>query len=255
MEFAETVDLVAQWVVNSNNIVVFTGAGISTESGIPDFRSPGGLWDRFDPNEFTYQSFLASEENRKIRWQFYQEMYKTFSQARPNPAHLAIAELEKMNKLNAVITQNIDNLHQQAGNSPEKVIEIHGTLEQVKCLNCNSRFNKEQVIARLEKGEEVPRCHDCTGILKPATISFGEAMPQEEMKKAQEQIQQCDLCFSIGSSLVVYPAAQFPLTAKQQGARLVIVNREPTHADPLADAVLHGTAGEIMKKILDTAKL
>ena len=255
MELAETVDRVAQWVANSNDILVFTGAGISTESGIPDFRSPGGLWDRFDPNEFTYQSFLASEENRKKRWQFYLEMYKTFAQARPNAAHLAIAELEKRGKLNAVITQNVDNLHQQAGNTPEKVIEIHGTVEQVKCLSCGSRINKEQIIARLERGEEVPRCHDCRGILKPATISFGEAMPQEEMQKAQEQIQQCDLCFSIGSSLVVYPAAQFPLAAKQQGARLVIVNREATHADQIADAVIHGSAGEIMKKILDAAKI
>ncbi|MGI5875328.1 MAG: SIR2 family NAD-dependent protein deacylase [Dethiobacteria bacterium] len=254
MTMEKNIEKVARLIGESSKIVVFTGAGVSTESGIPDFRSQGGIWDRFDPAEFTYQSFVASEENRKKRWKFYREMFKTFADTEPNATHLAIAELETMGKLLAVITQNIDALHQKAGNSPEKVIELHGTIEKVKCLDCGDLVSQESVSERLEQGEEAPYCRICNGILKPATISFGESMPMEEMRRAEKSVSECDLCLCIGSSLVVYPAAQFPTMAKQRGAKLVVINREPTHADSSADVVIHDLAGKTMSKIMSAVR-
>jgi NAD-dependent deacetylase len=254
MTMERNIEKAAQLIKDSTRIVVFTGAGVSTESGIPDFRSQGGIWDRFDPAEFTYQNFVASEENRKERWKFYREMFRTFAETEPNATHLAIAELETMGKLLAVITQNIDALHQKAGNSPEKVIEIHGTIEKVKCLDCGDLVSQESVAERLDKGEEAPYCHICNGILKPATISFGESMPVDEMRRSEDSVSQCDLCICIGSSLVVFPAAQFPTMAKQRGARLVVINREPTHADSSADVVIHDLAGKTMSKIMSTVR-
>lgn len=242
---------IAGWVKESNSVIFFTGAGISTESGIPDFRSPGGIWERFDPRLFTYQNFLSSEENRKMQWRLFKEIYEVFTRAEPNPAHRAGAELERKGKLYSIITQNIDGLHQKSGNSPEKVIELHGTAEKVECLGCRGLFRKEHIWERMQKeGVSDFRCFYCGGILKPATVLFGEPMPPKAMERAYESVSRCDLCFSIGSSLVVYPAAYFPVMAKQRGAKLVIINKEPTPADHLADAVIHDLAGKTMEELL-----
>src|SRR3972149_5646804 len=169
---------VAQWIVASKRVVVFTGAGLSTESGIPDFRSPGGVWDRYNPEDFYFQNFLASEASREKYWRMATEMYEPIKTAQPNQAHLAIAELEKLGKLDCVITQNIDGLHFKAGNSKEKVIELHGTAMSVSCLNCRKKYDRDEVQERLRKGLKVPYCDACGGPLKPATVSFGQSMPE-----------------------------------------------------------------------------
>ena len=248
----ELIEQVADLIVQSKKIVVFTGAGVSTESGISDFRSPGGIWTRYNPNDFTYQKFLADPEARKKAWGLYRELWK--SGAKPNRAHHAIAELEKLGKLDCVITQNIDNLHQAAGNSTGKVIELHGTIKWVKCLACSKRYPYEEIEKRLEQGEETPDCEECHGILKTATISFGEAMPVKETAEAERRSSNCDLFIAIGSSLVVYPAAYMPDYALESGAKVVIINLEPTSIDRRATVSIRGKAGEAMSKIMERVK-
>jgi NAD-dependent deacetylase len=174
------IETVAELIVGSNRIVVFTGAGASTESGIADFRSPGGIWDKYDPEDFYFQRFLTSEEAREKYWAMSAEVYGCLKQAKPNRVHLAIAELEKLDKLECIITQNIDGLHHKAGNSPEKIIELHGTALSVSCLSCGKKYDRDEVQERVRKGVRVPRCDDCGGLLKPDTISFGQAMPERE---------------------------------------------------------------------------
>jgi NAD-dependent deacetylase len=245
---------IAQWIATSRSTVVFVGAGLSTESGIPDFRSPGGLWDRYDPEEFTYQNFIASESAREKYWKMGTEVYELIKLARPNAAHFALAELEKMGLLEAVITQNIDGLHFKAGNTPARVIELHGTVMHVTCLNCGRRYERDAIQERLAGGEKVPRCDSCHGLLKPATISFGQAMPEREMAEACRLSTACNLFIVIGSSLVVHPAASVPVLAKQNGARLVIINREPTICDSMADLTFQGQAGPAMSEILTYVK-
>lgn len=245
---------VARLIVESNKIVVFTGAGVSTESGIPDFRSPGGIWEKFDPNDFTYQKFIGSEESRRKSWALSKEFYYTVSDAAPNAAHLGIAALERMGKLDCVITQNVDNLHQKAGNSLEKVIELHGTVVWVNCLSCGKRYPRGEIQVWLEDGVEVPKCEDCGGILKQATISFGQAMPQRETAEAEQRSRESDLFIVVGSSLVVQPAALMPLFAKQGNARLVIINMTETPHDGYADVIIRGKAGEIFSRIMDKVR-
>jgi NAD-dependent deacetylase len=233
---------------------VFSGAGLSTESGIPDFRSPGGVWDRYDPEDFTFQNFLASEASRERYWQMATEFYEPIKTAQPNRAHLAIAELEKLGKLDCVITQNVDGLHHKAGNSEERVIELHGTAIFVSCLNCSKRYDRDEIQERVLRGQKVPRCDDCGGILKPATVSFGQAMPQRETQEAYQRSPACDLFIAVGSSLVVQPAASMPLVAKRNGAKLAIINRDPTPYDDIADAIVSGQAGSAMAGILEYVK-
>jgi NAD-dependent deacetylase len=245
---------VAQWIIRSKRTVVFGGAGLSTESGIPDFRSPGGVWDRYNPEDFYYQNFVASESSREKYWQMATEMYEPMKKAQPNPAHLAIAELEKLGKLDCVITQNIDGLHHKAGNSKEKIIELHGTAMYVTCLNCKKRYDREEIQERLRKGTKVPYCDDCAGPLKPATISFGQSMPERETEEAYQRSSASDLFIVIGSSLVVQPAASMPMVAKRNGAKLVIINRDSTPYDDRADMVIHGQAGSTMAGILECVK-
>jgi NAD-dependent deacetylase len=240
----------AQWIVDSRNLVVFVGAGLSTESGIPDFRSPGGVWDRYDPEDFYFQNFLASESSRVKYWQLATEMYDSIKTARPNPAHLAIAELERLNKLDRVITQNIDGLHFKAGNTSAKVIELHGTALHVTCLDCGQRYERENIQDRIRRGERAPKCTRCRGPLKPATISFGQSMPEKETAEAFTKAAGSDLFIVIGSSLAVQPAASLPQVAKRNKARLVIINRDATPLDYLADLVIQGQAGEIMAGII-----
>jgi len=250
----DQVKQIAQWITASKKTVVFSGAGLSTESGIPDFRSPGGIWERYDPEDFTFQNFLASEASREKYWQMATEFYGPIKMAKPNQAHFAIAELEKLGKLDCVITQNIDGLHFRAGNSEERVIELHGTAIFVSCLNCNKRYDRDEIQERIQRGQKAPRCDECGGALKPATISFGQSMPERETQEAYHRSSTCDLFIVVGSSLVVQPAASMPLVAKRNGARLVIINRDPTPYDGMADVVVYGQAGFTMASILEYVK-
>ena len=240
---------VAEMIVNARNVVVFTGAGISTESGIPDFRSPGGIWSRFDPGDFTIERFLTSQETRRKQWRILLEG-GLFADAEPNRAHHAVAELEKMGKLTCVITQNIDNLHQKAGNSPDKVYELHGNMRWLRCMDCVRRYPLQEVVDKYRSQFEVPSCEHCQGILKPDVVFFGELLPEMTLRSATLHATQCDLLIVIGSSLVVYPAASIPLYAKGSGAQLVIINNTPTNCDTTADVVINHSAGEVMEKVL-----
>jgi len=251
---SEPIEKIAELIVHSRRIVVFVGAGLSTESGIPDFRSPGGVWDKYDPQDFYFQRFVASETSREKYWQMATEMYESMKDAEPNQAHFAIAELERLGKLDCLITQNIDGLHFKAGNSPDKVLELHGTAMHVTCLNCNKRYARDAIQSRIAAGDKAPRCDECKGPLKPATISFGQSMPERETQAAYEHSAACDLFIVIGSSLVVQPAAQMPLVAKQNGAKLVIINRDETACDPIADYVVNAQAGPTMAAVIEQVR-
>ena len=253
MGLESQIDKVAKLIVESRKIVVFTGAGISTESGIPDFRSPGGIWSKFDPEDFTIQKFVSDPEARRKQWQFLVQN-ELLTAAEPNNAHIAIAELEAMGKLDAVVTQNIDNLHQKAGNSPEKVFELHGNMSWILCMDCRSRYPLEEIRRRLEQGEEIPECENCGGMLKPDVILFGEALPADVMSAASDHAKTCDLLIVIGSSLVVYPAAYLPAYASEAGAKLVIINMTGTSYDVVSDVVMYNRAGDVMKKIVERVK-
>ncbi|MEK7714281.1 MAG: NAD-dependent deacylase [candidate division NC10 bacterium] len=241
----------AELFARARRPVVFTGAGVSTESGIPDFRSPGGVWDRYDPSELTYQNFVGSLTGRRKYWEVGRATYPVIRAAKPNPAHLALAELHRMGRLDCCITQNVDNLHQAAGLPPEKVIELHGNATRARCLECGAAFTRDEVHEWLAVGDDVPVCPACGGIVKPATVLFGEAMPAREVEEAERRSRASDLFVVVGSSLVVYPAAYMPVHAKQAGATLVIVNLAPTPLDARADLVIHGKAGEIMAAVLE----
>jgi NAD-dependent deacetylase len=240
---------VAEMIAKAGHVVVFTGAGVSTESGIPDFRSPGGLWTRFDQADFTIDRYIASPEARQKHWRFLMDG-GLFKDKGPNAAHRAIAELEALGRLGCVITQNIDNLHQKAGNTPEKIYELHGNMRWIRCLDCGQRFPLEEILGESGAAEEAPSCKRCGGILKPDVIFFGEALPAETLEEATRHAACCDLLIVVGSSLVVYPAAALPVYAKQSGAKLVIVNLTPTPADPMADVVINGSAGEVMGRLI-----
>ena len=249
----EKIGRVAEMIVKARDVVVFTGAGISTESGIPDFRSPGGFWTKFDPDDFTIEKFLTSPETRRKQWRFLLAD-DLLRDASPNAAHAAIAELATLGKLNCVITQNIDNLHQKAGNDPATVFELHGNMRWIRCLNCGNRSSLEEILGKSGASEEVPVCGLCGGMLKPDVIFFGEALPEEALEEATRRANHCDLLMAIGSSLAVYPAAYMPLYAKQSGAKLVIVNLTPTPADGIADVVIHASAGEVMGSLMTAVK-
>src|ERR1700759_5658806 len=225
----------------AQRVVVFTGAGISTESGIPDFRSPGGIWTKMRPIDFS--AFLASDEARKETWRRRFATDETRRQAEPNRGHRAVAALVNRGKASAVITQNIDGLHQASGVPPGRVIELHGNTTYAHCLDCAQRYELADVREEFERTGEAPNCNACGGFVKTATISFGQSMPPAAMIRAEEETLAADLFITIGSSLVVYPAAGFPEIAARNGARLVILNREPTGLDPLADLVLHREIG------------
>jgi len=251
-DFDFLVDKVAALILESSRVVVFTGAGISTESGIPDFRSPGGIWTKFDPDDFTIQKFMSSEKTRRMQWQMMAEG-GLLKDAEPNKAHQAVAELEKLGKLTCVITQNIDNLHQKAGSSPDKVFELHGNMKFVRCMGCDRRFPVEDILQRLKK-EEIPDCQFCRGILKPDAVFFGESLPQQALDNAIKHSRNCDLFIVIGSTLVVYPAAHMPMYAVESGARLVIINLSPTPMDAKAAALITASAGEAMGEIVEKVR-
>lgn len=249
-----SIEELANLIVQSQRIVVFTGAGISTESGIPDFRGPDGIWTKFDPDDFTYQKFVGDREARKRLWRLHESMGFRFGDVEPNLAHRAIAELEALGKLDCVITQNVDGLHQKAGNSEDKVIQLHGNMQWVKCIGCGVRHRFEEVRRWIEGGVEVPECGQCGGILKPDAVFFGEAMPVRETMEAQERSVACDLCIVIGSTLAVYPAALMPEFALSSGAKLVIINEGETELDHAAHVRIDARAGEVMSQAITTVK-
>lgn len=225
----------------ARRIVFFTGAGISTESGIPDFRSPGGLWTKNQPIDF--RDFVRSEEMRRESWRRKFAMEGTFNAAEPNRGHRAVEKLIRDGKASSVITQNVDGLHQTSGIPDDKVIELHGNATYAKCLDCGTRRDIAQIRVAFEADGALPTCVYCGGIVKTATISFGQSMPVAEMELAEQETLACDLLIVLGSSLVVYPAAGFPRLAKQNGAGLVILNRDPTDLDVFADMVLNEEIG------------
>jgi NAD-dependent protein deacetylase/lipoamidase len=240
-----TIERVADWLREAQSAVVFTGAGMSTESGIPDFRSPGGVWQQNEP--VYYDDFLASAAARFEYWRQKSEMADDFARAQPNAGHLTIARWEQAGRIEAVITQNIDGLHQQAGS--RRVLELHGTARWVACIDCDERYEPLPLIEAFRAQQAVPPCAACGGRLKSATISFGQSMPIDLMRESVELAERSDLFLAIGSSLVVYPAAGLPELARSHGAKLVIINRDPTDQDGTADAVIHEPIGETLTRI------
>ncbi len=247
-ELDELAEKAADLILASRRLVVFTGAGISTESGIPDFRSPGGIWDRFDPDDFTIDRFLNSEDARRKQWYIFREGLLS-DKAEPNPAHHAIAELYRQGRLDCVITQNIDNLHQKAGVPDELVFELHGNMQWAICLQCGRRYPLAEVKECIDSGKEIPDCQACGGMLKPDIVMFGERLPVRVLEEASRRAMAADLCIVIGSTLVVYPAAYMPIYAVEAGARLIIVNLSTTPMDHQAAVLIRSKAGEAMSKI------
>lgn len=238
---SDEIQQLARLIDEATRVVVFTGAGISTESGIPDFRSPKGIWSQTTPIYF--DEYVKSADARIEAWRRKFEIDRDMIGAEPNRGHRAVAELVRTGKVSAVITQNIDGLHQESGVPDEQMIELHGNGTYATCLSCGARHELDPIKAAFEADNSLPDCNLCGGIVKTATISFGQAMPEGPMERARDETLACDLFLAIGSSLVVYPAAGFPAMAKQNGAGLVIINRDPTDLDRMADLVLNREIG------------
>jgi len=245
----QTHQQIAEWLDRAQSVVAFTGAGISTESGIPDFRSPGGIWSRSQP--VMYQDFLNSAEARREYWRQKSAAHADFAAAEPNDGHRVLARWESQGRLDAVITQNIDGLHQVAGG--RKVLELHGTARRVDCLDCPAEYDPGPLVEAFLNTGDVPVCGECGGRLKHATISFGQSLPPEVLQEAIELTRGCDLFLAMGSSLVVEPAASLPRLAHQSGAKLVIINREKTERDDQADAIVHAGIGATLLSINQSA--
>jgi len=237
----QNIEYLRNLIDESNRIVVFTGAGISTESGIPDFRSPGGIWSKMQPIQF--QEFMSSAAMRREAWRRKIITDREMRAAVPNRGHRAVAALVTQGKCTTVITQNIDGLHQLSGIPDDVIVELHGNGTYAVCLECGTRYELEPIFDAFSRDETLPICTKCSGIIKTATISFGQSMPEPAMHRAHEATAACDLFIVLGSSLVVYPAAGFPEYAARRGARLVIINREATDLDGLADLVMHNEIG------------
>ena len=234
-------------ILKSQHVIAFTGAGISSESGIPTYRGAGGLWNKYDPNR--YANIHYFKEDPSYYWSFFRDVrYPMLSTVAPNKAHLALAEMEQMGHMQTVITQNIDGLHLEAGST--SVIELHGTTRIITCMNCAEEYPMEAVIPILDK-QIPPLCQECHGVLRPAVIFFGESLNPDVIGRAYEEADCCDFLLVVGSSLVVYPAADLPVTAKQRGAGLVIINKDPTPMDQLADYVIHEEAGTALPQIVE----
>jgi NAD-dependent deacetylase len=250
----DPIEAIADMIVKSGKIVVFTGAGFSTESGVPDFRSPGGVWDTFDPGKLNLPNFLRYEDVREEYWRMHKMMWETIRDAEPNAGHYVVAELHQLGKLDCVVTQNTDGLHQKAGVPDELVLEIHGTMQWVSCLDCHRRYPRSHAHDKMLAGEKVPHCDHCNGILKPATVAFGQAMPERETRESEQRSATCDMLLAAGSSMVVYPAAQMPLVAKRAGAALAIINLTPTPHDQYADIVVGEKTGETLSRVMARVK-
>ena len=242
------IDRLRELIDGAKRIVAFTGAGISTESGIPDFRSPGGIWTKYQPIYF--DDFMSSEEMRRESWRRKFATDETMLKAEPNAGHRALARLVEQGRMTAIITQNVDGLHQRSGVPESRIIELHGNSTYATCLDCGHRHELEPIKTAFHAHGTLPICEKCEGIVKTATISFGQAMPEIQMARAQDETMQCDLFIVLGSSLVVYPAAGFPRIAKRRGAGLVILNRDPTDQDDDADLVLHNEIGPTLSRVV-----
>lgn len=243
-----SIDQVREWISAAERIVGFTGAGISTESGIPDFRSPNGVWAR---NRTVYfDEFVANRDDRIEYWRQKVEAWPEIRDARPNDGHRAFVHLAESGKLRAMITQNIDGLHQKSGLPPELVLELHGTTVEVACLSCDYRVGSDVVCRRIAEGDPAPECPNCGGLLKPATVSFGQSMPVDVMAAAEDAARDCDVFLAVGSSLAVQPAASLPVLAKRSGAKLILLNRDSTPLDDIADAVIHDEIGATLPKLV-----
>ncbi len=245
---SDAADALASLISHASRTVVFTGAGISTESGIPDFRSPGGVWSKMSPIYF--QDFVKSRDQRREAWTRVFNKTAGWTGASPNAGHYAVAQLVQAGKVSSVITQNVDNLHQDSGVPDDHVVEIHGNATYARCLNCGKRYELDGLRHRWEADEDIT-CIFCMGLLKTATISFGQAMPETEMRRAMDEAMACDLFLVLGSSLVVYPAAELPIIAKRHGAAVAIVNREATDHDTYADLVLNTEIGPLMSGVVE----
>jgi NAD-dependent deacetylase len=250
-DFERRVRVVRGWLEAAQRVVVLTGAGVSTDSGIPDFRGPQGVWTRNPEAEkqSTIQHYVADPEVRRRAWR--SRLDSPAWTAQPNAGHRALVALERRGKLDTLITQNIDGLHQAAGSSPERVVEVHGTMREVVCLDCGERAPMERALARVRAGEDDPPCRTCGGILKSATISFGQSLVPEDLRRAELAARRCDLMLAIGTKLSVWPVAGVVPVAKDAGAKVVILNAEPTEMDGLADAILQGSISEILPRLVE----
>jgi NAD-dependent deacetylase len=244
----DDIERLQEAIASAKRIVAFTGAGISTESGIPDFRSPGGIWTKYKPIYF--DDFMSSEEMRRESWRRKFATDEVMLKAEPNAGHRALAKLVEQGRMSAIITQNVDGLHQRSGVPESRIIELHGNATYASCLDCGHRCGLDPIRRAFLDGGKLPLCEKCDGIVKTATISFGQAMPEIQMARARDETLACDLLIVLGSSLVVYPAAGFPGMAKRKGAKLVIVNRDPTDQDDSADMVVHGEIGATMSRAI-----
>jgi NAD-dependent protein deacetylase/lipoamidase len=246
-------DLIAEarrWIDAAQRVVALTGAGISTDSGIPDFRGPNGVWTRNPGAErrATLQNYMSDPQVRREAWQT--RLRHPGLSAQPNAGHRALVELERRGKLDTLVTQNIDGLHQAAGSDPATVVEVHGTMHSVVCMSCGERAPMERALTRVRAGEDDPPCRTCGGILKSATISFGQSLVAEDLQRAMDAARRCDLLLAVGSTLAVYPVADMVPVARMAGAQIVIVNAEETAMDDLADAVIRGSIGEVLPELV-----
>jgi NAD-dependent deacetylase len=235
-----------QFLISADRIMVLTGAGISTDSGIPDFRGPKGIWTKNPAAEkmATLQNYMAEPEVRVASWKA--KLESNFGIRQPNEGHFALAELERQGRLDTLITQNVDGLHHKAGNSAERIVEIHGTIREVMCMQCDDRAPLETALARVRDGEEDPACPKCGGILKSATISFGQGLVAADLQRSETAAMSCDLAIAVGSTLSVYPIANVIPLAKNEGARVIIINGGPTEMDAVADILLRGSISELL---------
>jgi len=254
-DLAQQIRDVAGLVADAERVLVFTGAGVSTESGISDFRGPDGIWQKIDPEDFTIEKFMSDEKARKMQWRLLSSGELSLSKAQPNPAHYAITELENMGKLYGVVTQNVDGLHQKSGLSHDRIFQLHGDLSHAVCLGCGRRYPMEMIAEWLKQGMEDPACHLCMGMLKPDAVLFGEQLPVKVLMESERRSRKCDVCIVLGSTLSVYPANLIPQYAAQAGAKLVIINLGPTELDHLAHIRIEGKAGDITPKIIHYAKV
>lgn len=245
------IEQAAAWVLESRSTVCLTGAGISTESGIPDFRSKGGIWDRFDPKDFEIRRWLASEDIQKRYWEVAQDGYDLVRNATPSKGHFAFAQLSLHGHLKLLVTQNTDGLHQKAGHDPDKIVELHGTSHVCVCVGCGTKLPRSEVHARVQGGEMIPKCEDCGCLLKPDAVFFGEGLSQEKLSRAVEASKGAGVFLVAGSSLTVRPAGGLPERARRAGARLIIVNEGPTRFDAKADIRIQGKTGDVLPALVD----
>lgn len=239
---------VSELMVRSSNMVVFTGAGISTESGIPDYRGSDGVWKT---NRIpTINDVKSDRQSREQRWQHQRDRYPKMQAQEPNAGHRAIARLEETGRVTVIVTQNIDGLHQKAGSAEERVLELHGSTHRVRCTQCGRRYDAQEILTRVQRGESDPRCEVCGGVLRPSTVLFGEPLPEATLQRAAQASADADLMLVVGSSLVVKPASQLPVVARKRGAELVIVNREATPLDDIATAVVRGESGPVLESLV-----